>query len=245
VRIGYAISEQLRQDWKYTLKRDEVKSVNTTSIYILDELGSHITSSVFQMLTYDRRDSRIEPTEGYFVRGSTEFAGLGGDVRYLRGGVQGGQYFTLDERIVLGLTGSGTYVYGLGERVRLTDRVYAGGDNLRGFATGGVSPRDKSTGDAIGGVWMTTASAQVKFPIGLPEEFGVLGEVFTDVGTVGPTDVVSSSGVDQSSSLRAAVGVGMSWKSPMGPVSVDLGFPVMKESFDKTEMFKFNLGTKF
>ncbi|RAU22569.1 outer membrane protein assembly factor BamA [Paramagnetospirillum kuznetsovii] len=245
LRIGYMLTDNMRQDWKYTLKRDEVKGVNSTSIYVIDQIGTSVTSSVFQMLTYDRRDSRIEPTEGYFVRGSTEFAGLGGTVHFLRGGAQAGQYYTLAERIVLGLTGSGSYVYGLGERVRITDRVYAGGDSLRGFATGGVSPRDKNTGDAIGGVWMTTGSAQVKFPIGLPEEFGVLGEVFTDVGAVGPTDVANASGVDQASSLRASVGFGASWKSPMGPVSVDLGFPLMKESFDKTEMFKFNLGTKF
>lgn len=245
VRIGYLLNENMRQDWRYTLKRDEVKSVNTTSPYVLEQLGSTITSSVMQMLTYDRRDSRIEPSEGYFIRGSTELAGLGGDVRFARGTAQGGQYFTLAERVVLGLTGSGTYIKGLDQRVRITDRMYAGGDSLRGFASGGVSPRDKNTDDAIGGVWMATGSAQVKFPIGLPEEFGVLGEAFTDVGTVGPTDVANTANVNQASSLRAAVGFGVSWKSPMGPVSMDLGFPVMKESFDKTEMFKFNLGTKF
>ncbi|TAN68891.1 MAG: outer membrane protein assembly factor BamA, partial [Magnetospirillum sp.] len=223
VRVGYQFSETLRQDWRYTLKQDEVKSVNTTSAYVLDQIGTRVTSSILQMMTYDRRDSRIEPTEGFFIRGSTEGAGLGGDVQFVRGGISGGQYFTLTDRVILGLTGSGTYIAGLGQRVRITDRMYAGGDSLRGFATGGVSPRDKSTGDAIGGVWMATGSAQVKFPIGLPEEFGVLGEAFTDVGTVGPTDVENTVGVNQSSALRASVGVGVSWKSPMGPVAVDIG----------------------
>ena len=219
--------------------------VQPPSPYVLDQIGSHLTSSIMQMVSYDKRDSRIEPTEGYFVRGSTEFAGLGGDTRYVRGGMNGGQYFTLTERVILGISGSGSYIYGLGQRVRITDRMYAGGDSLRGFATGGVSPRDKNTGDAIGGVWLATGSAQVKFPIGLPEEFGVLGEAFTDFGTVGPTDVGDTSAVDQSSSLRAAVGIGVSWKSPMGPVAVDIGIPVMKQSFDKTELFKFNFGSKF
>lgn len=245
VRVGYQFSETLRQDWRYTLKQDEVKSVNTTSAYVLDQIGTRVTSSILQMMTYDRRDSRIEPTEGFFIRGSTEGAGLGGDVQFVRGGISGGQYFTLTDRVILGLTGSGTYIAGLGQRVRITDRMYAGGDSLRGFATGGVSPRDKSTGDAIGGVWMATGSAQVKFPIGLPEEFGVLGEAFTDVGTVGPTDVENTVGVNQSSALRASVGVGVSWKSPMGPVAVDIGIPVTKQDFDKTELFKFNFGTKF
>ena len=245
VRVGYQITEPLRQDWRYTLKQDTVNGVNSTSPYVLDQIGQHVTSSVMQMLSYDKRDSRIEPTEGYYVRGSTEFAGLGGDTRYIRGGVNGGQYFTLADRVILGITGNGSYIYGLGQRVRITDRMYAGGDSLRGFATGGISPRDVNTGDAIGGVWLATGSAQVKFPIGLPEEFGVLGEAFTDFGSVGPTDVNDTSQVQQSSSPRVAVGVGMSWKSPMGPVAVDIGVPVLKQSFDKTELFKFNFGTKF
>ncbi|OAN43955.1 outer membrane protein assembly factor BamA [Paramagnetospirillum marisnigri] len=245
LRIGYQLTDNMRQDWRYMLKRDEVKGITTLSPYVLEQLGTSVTSSVMQTLTYDRRDSRIEPTEGYYMRGSTEFAGLGGDVHLLRGTIQGGHYWPLAEKVVLSLSGAGTYVYGLSERVRITDRVYAGGDNLRGFASGGVSPRDKNTGDAIGGIWMATGSAQVRFPIGLPEEFGVLGEAFTDFGTVGETDVANVAGVEQSSSMRASVGVGVSWKSPMGPVSIDLGFPIMKETFDKKEMFKFNLGTRF
>ena len=245
LRTGYLMSESMRQDWKYTIKEDEVKGVVSASPYVQDEIGARLTSSIMQMITYDKRDSRIAPTEGYFVRGSTEWAGLGGDTRYLRGGISGGQYFTLTDRVILGITGNGSYIYGIGERVRIMDRMYAGGDSLRGFAAGGVSPRDVNTGDAIGGVWLLTGSAQVKFPIGLPEEFGVLGEAFTDFGSVGPTDVDNTSEVEQSSAPRVAVGVGVSWKSPMGPIAVDIGVPVMKQSFDKTELFKFNFGTKF
>jgi len=246
LRIGYQITEPLRQDWKYTLKQDTVKSVNTTSRYIREQVGSRITSSVLQSVTYDKRDSRIEPSEGYFLRGITEAAGLGGDAHYLRGTAMAGQYFPLwVDRWVLSLTASGSYIYGLGERVRITDRFYAGGDSLRGFATGGVSPRDKQTNDALGGNWMATGSAQVRFPLGLPEEFGVMGHTFTDVGSVGQADVDDLSDVNHASSIRISAGFGLSWKSPMGPVAIDIGYPLVKEAFDEKEIFKFSFGTRF
>jgi len=245
VRIAYQLSEPLSQNWSYVLKQDTVKGITTTSPYILEQLGSRMTSMVGTGLTYDKRDSKADPTEGYILRGLVEGAGLGGDVHFLRGTINAGQYYTLADQVILGLTARGGYIYGLNERVRITDRYMVGGDTLRGFATGGISPRDKNTGDAIGGVWMATASSQVKFPIGLPEEFGVLGEAFTDMGAIGPTDVTNPSDINQSSTPRASVGIGASWKSPMGPVSLDLGFPVLKQGFDKTELVKFNFGTKF
>jgi len=245
LRVGYQITDPLRQDWKYTLKQDKVSNVNTTSRYILDQVGSRVTSSITTGLTYDKRDSRIEPGEGYFVRVAAEGAGLGGDLHFVRGTVSGGQYFTLDDQVVLGLTTNNGYIVGLGERVRITDRFFVGGDSLRGFETAGIGPRDIATNDSLGGVWMLTGSAQVRFPIGLPDEFGVSGQVFTDAGTVGPSDIENSTGVRQSSSLRLSSGVGVSWKSPMGPVSLDIGVPLMKESYDKTELLKFNFGTKF
>ncbi|CCG40893.1 outer membrane protein assembly factor BamA [Magnetospirillum molischianum] len=245
LRLGYQISDSLRQDWKYTLKQDKVSNVTTTSRYILDQVGSRVTSSVTTGLTYDKRDSRIEPGEGYFVRVAAEGAGLGGDIHFVRGTLSGGQYYTLDDQVVLGLTTNNGYIVGLGERVRITDRFFVGGDSLRGFESAGVGPRDIATEDSLGGIWMLTGSAQVRFPIGLPDEFGVSGQVFTDAGTVGPSDIKDSTGVRQGSSLRLSSGVGVSWKSPMGPVSLDIGVPLMKESYDKTELLKFNFGTKF
>ncbi|MGE5506057.1 MAG: outer membrane protein assembly factor BamA [Actinomycetota bacterium] len=246
LRTGYAISETLSQSWRYLLKQDKVENVSSgASRYILEQEGVTVTSSVAQTLLYDRRDSRIDPTEGYYLRMNNEFAGLGGDQRYIRNNFGAGQYWTLAERTVLGVTGNVGIISGIGERVRITERYFVGGDSLRGFANAGVSPRDANTGDALGGLWQAVGSAQVRFPLGLPEEFGLAGEVFSDFGTVGPTDSSSTTDVNQSNAIRMSIGAGVTWKSPMGPVALDLGFPVMKESFDKKELFRFNFGTRF
>ena len=248
MRAGYYINDNLRQDLRYQLKRDKVENVDDdASTYVKEQMGIAVTSSVQQTLTWDYRDSKLEPTEGYLFRANNELAGLGGTQKWLRTNVSAAQYIRLDEDVILGITGGAGVISGFGdEKVRITERYYLGGDSLRGFASSGISPRDKSTGDALGGLWQASGSVQVKFPLGLPEELGFGGQVFTDFGTVGSTEDYGSSGnIDQASSLRVAIGVGVNWKSPMGPVSLDLAVPVMKESFDEDEFFHFNFGTRF
>lgn len=248
LRSGYYINDNLRQDVRYQLKRDKVENVDDdASTYVKEQQGTAMTSSMAQTLTWDYRDSKQEPTEGYVIRINNELAGLGGTQKWLRNNISASQYFMLDEQVVLGVSGGAGIISGFGDRkVRITERYYLGGDNLRGFANSGVSPRDKSTGDALGGLWQASGSVQMKFPLGLPEELGFGGQVFTDFGTVGSTeDYGSTANIDQASSLRASIGFGINWKSPMGPVSLDFAVPVMKESFDEDEFFHFNFGTRF
>lgn len=247
LRTGYTIHENLRQDWKYLIKQDQVENIKSTaSTFIREQAGTSVTSSVQQTLLWDYRDSRLEPSEGYYFRLNNELAGFGGTQRWLRNNFGAGQYFPLDEGVVLGISGNAGFMTGFGdEKVRITERYFLGGETLRGFATAGVSPRDSGSGDALGGLWAYHGSAQVKFPVGLPEEFGVAGQLFTDFGAIGNTEDYNSTTIKQSNSLRASVGAGLSWKSPMGPVSVDLAVPVKKESFDEDELFRFNFGTRF
>lgn len=247
LRAGYYISENLRQDVKYTLRRDQVENVKSTaSRFIKEQVGTSTVSSVQQTLLWDYRDSRIDPTEGYYFRINNEFAGLGGTQRFLRNNIGAGQYFPLAEQVTLSVSGSAGHIVGLGEKVRITDRYFLGGETLRGFASAGVSPRDSGSNDALGGLWQYYGSAQVKFPLGLPDEMGFSGQVFTDFGAIGDTEKYADmSGINQASSIRVSIGAGVTWKSPMGPVAIDFGIPVKKENFDEKELFRFNFGTRF
>ncbi len=247
LRAGYSIHENLRQDIKYTLKRDQVENVDSSaSAFVKEQEGTATLSSIQQTLLWDYRDSRIEPTEGYYIRLNNELAGLGGTQRFLRNNIGAGQYFPLDEQVVLSLSGNAGLISGIGdEKIRITERYFLGGDTLRGFASAGVSPRDHATGDALGGLWQYSGSAQLKFPLGLPDELGFGGQIFSDFGSIGETEKYPNGRIDQSSSIRVSVGAGVTWKSPMGPVAVDLGFPIKKESFDERELFRFNFGTRF
>ena len=245
LRIGYPITEALRQGWKYTIKQTEVTNVSSAaSRFVREQEGEEILSEVSHTLTYDLRDSRISPTEGYFARLVTDLAGLGGTTRYVRNRLDGGRYFPLSDQWVLALTGSTGYIFGLGRDVNLTDRFYVGGDDLRGFADAGIGPRDRITGDALGGEWMYTGTVEVTFPIGLPDELGVKAKLFTDIGSSGKIEP-SDSDVRDTAGLRASIGTGINWVSPFGVIGVDFAVPVLKESFDEVENFRFNFGTKF
>jgi outer membrane protein insertion porin family len=87
---------------------------------------------------------------------------------------------------------------------------------------------------------------QTNFPLGLPNEFGVQGRVFTDFGSVGQVDSnAGAANITDTGSLRAAIGVGIGWRSPAGPISLDFSRALLKEDFDDTETFRFSIGTRF
>ncbi len=246
LRTGYTLMEDLRQSLRYTFKRSVITDVeDDASLAVKNEEGTSYLSEVGQVLLYDKRDSRITPTEGYFARLGVDVAGIGGDVRYLRNKVDGGKYFKLADHWILGVTGGVGYLIGLGEDVRIVDRFFVGGDNLRGFAQSGIGPRDKATDDALGGEWMYVASAELQVPLGLPAELGIKGRVFADVGGLGKASSSSSAELYESATPRASAGVGVTWSSPFGPIGVDLGYPLLKEDYDKEELIRVNFGTSF
>lgn len=248
LRMGYYYNEYLRHDWRYTYSITDITNVDSdASIYVKDQAGTTTLSMVGHGLTWDHRDSRVDPTRGYILKFGNDVAGLGGTQDFLRTSASAGQYFPVGDETVLALSTTGGIITSLnGEDIRINQRYYLGGDTLRGFKDSGISPRDKSTGDALGGMWDVTASAEMTFPIGFPKEMGVQGKLFTDMGTIGPTaSGVDKSQVYESQTLRLSVGTGIVWRSPMGPINVDLGFPIMKDDHDEDQIFRLNFGTRF
>lgn len=247
LRFGWDYTERLSQTAKYTLQSDNVTQVDAdASLYIKKQQGKRTTSMVGEVLTYDTRDSVINPTQGFVSSWGIDVAGLGGDTRFVRTNLSATKYFELIDKWVLSLNATGGIIHGLNQDVRINNAYYLGGANLRGFESGGVGARDKQTDDSLGGNWRVTATAQLMFPLGLPEEFGLRGKVFADAGTIGkPDDIDNWDDVWYSSKIRASVGVGLLWRSPMGPINIDFGFPVMKEPYDKKEVFRLNFGSGF
>ena len=248
LRTGYQITEPLRQTLKYTLRRDNITNVaSTASIYIKESEGARTTSAVGQVLIYDRRDNRQDPSEGYFVQLANDLAGLGGTVRYFRTVVNAGYYYPIAPQWVVSVTGEAGYIFGLGQAVQIEDRFFVGGDNFRGFATGGIGPRDEVTRDALGGNLYYVGSVSLGFPLGLPQEIGLTGRVFTDFGSSAKIDQTSVQGnpILDSYSIRMSAGVGVSWNSPLGPIRLDVAQPFAKTSFDKTQLFRVSFGTRF
>lgn len=245
LRARFPITENLRQGLRYTLRQNEIENIdNSTSPFIRLDEGEYITSAVAYDLTYDTRDDTFLPTKGIIIGGGQELAGLGGDVNYIRSTARWSYYYPITRDVVGNVSLTGGHIVGLDEDVRVTNRFFLGGDSFRGFAVGGVGPRDASTDDAIGGNVYYVATGELRFPIGFPEDFAVLGRAFSQVGTLFDPDV-SGANLQDTDNPRVSVGVGISWRSPFGPISVDLAQAVQKESFDEDELFRFNFGTRF
>jgi len=243
--LGYQLNENLRHVVRYTLRDDEISNIDSTaSRYIREQEGRRTTSMVGHDLTYNQLDSRIEPTDGYLLSFGNDISGLGGDAAYIRTRLKAAYYYPIASETVLSLRGEGGYIYAYSDSVRINERFFLGNDNLRGFARGGAGPRDLATKDALGANRYYATAVELSFPLGLPKEVGLSGRVFLDAGSSWDIDS-DGAGIGDSSKLRVSSGVGLSWRSPFGPIRVDLGFPIMKESYDKTEPFRFSFGTKF
>jgi outer membrane protein insertion porin family len=245
LRASYEINEQWAHGVRWTGQYVDITDVDDDASEIIkDQSGANFESIVGQTLSYDSRDSRITPTSGFLSRLSTDFAGLGGSVRYAKATWKTNYYYPITKKWIGVLKGNVGHIEGLGEDVRVTDSFLIGNDSMRGFEVGGMGPRDKFTDDALGAKTYAVGSAEVTFPIGLPEEFGIRGAAFTDFGTAFGADGPSRL-INDSMDLRMSAGAGLAWRSPLGPVRIDLAYPFLKTDFDKQQIFSFSFGTRF
>ena len=136
------------------------------------------------------------------------------------------------------------YIFGIDDDVRIVNRFFMGGNDIRGFDNSGIGPRDVETDDAVGGKWFYRGSFQVSFPLGLPNELGIRGRVFTDMGSLGGVDG-GGAAVTDTGTVRASAGTGLAWNSPFGPINIDFAETLLKEDFDKTQLVRFSFGTRF
>ncbi len=246
LRAGYPFAERLRHAVRYTLHSDRIEDIDDSASNIIrDQQGTRLTSAIGHTVTYDLRDNRFFPTEGYIVRLTQDLAGLGGDVHYLRNRLSYAYHQRLWGKWVGALMLEEGHILGLGERVGLSDRFFIGGRSFRGFATGGVGPRDTRTLDFLGGTIYYVGTAEIAAPLGILEEFGVFGGVFTEVGSLADPDLNSEESVYDVGTPRVSSGFGFSWRSPFGPIRMDFAWALVKKEFDRQEVFRFSFGTRF
>lgn len=273
LRLGFPLGENLWMQTGYTLKRDEIFDVSAnSSLAVKQACGDTImtdgvapncsdeaywTSALGTSVTYDKRNHPRNPTSGYFFQLSSDFAGLGGDVNYIRVQGEGRAYYPITDKITLvGRAIAGSIQGWGGDEVRLLDLYFRGGETVRGFDRAGYGPRDVTPGgsqDALGGqnYWATTA--EVRFPLPfIPEDLGISGAAFVDAGSLwGTPDTINQLNDDgdivlaDDSSVRAAVGVSLLWNSPVGPLRVDYAEPIAKEDYDREQKLRFGASTRF
>jgi outer membrane protein insertion porin family len=254
VQLGYNIEQQQIDVPGYDYAADIGDGTFTctpgVSRAICQSEGESIVSSVLYSLVYDTLDNRRDPRDGIFAKFTQEFAGVGGDVSFLRTTATGSYYRELlADRDVIGLIKlQGGHIVGIGEDVRLINAFFKGGETVRGFESSGFGPRDRTTGDALGGNMFAAATAEVQFPLpAIPREIGFKGALFADAGTLFDTDAANIPGVvvDDDATLRSSVGASILWASPLGPIRADFAYVLTSEDYDQEQFFRIGGGTRF
>ena len=330
IRLGFPITEFATFGTRYSLIQDKISLARNVFYtdpdgagplpavcdplkagrYLCDELGTRLTSSVGYSLGFDDTDG-LHPTRGQRLAFSQDFAGLGGDVKYIRSQATATKYFGLPRGFVFSAHAEGGYIHPLSsspgpgrDAVRLTDRFF--GTQLRGFDIRGIGPRivrqaydvngnllpvtknNNNFSDSLGGRAYYMGRLELEIPLGAgAKSLGLRPSAFVDAGSVwslkspilnnftpicNPTTVTipipsprqPTPGTPltcpvgfalapgfreffygNSPRPRLAIGIGVNWVSPFGPLRIDIAKALLKQKGDDTKLFSFNVGTQF
>ena len=219
LRLGFPVNEFVNVGTRYSLNSDkltldkrtfftnDVCDPNLAGQYLCDELGTRITSAIGASIAFDNTDG-IRPTRGQRLVFSQDFAGLGGDVKYLRSQADATKYIDLGRGLIFSAHAEGGYIHSLQKArrpgqdpIRITDRFFGPSPSLRGFDIRGIGPRVRRTSydaagalvatdqnqvtDALGGraYYMGRGEVQIPLSSGL-KSLGLRPSIFVDVGSV-------------------------------------------------------------
>lgn len=200
LRMSLPLTDELTLGLRYTLSQKEI-SIDEQDVidygkisWALLEVNNDpaITSAVGYTLSYNMLDNNIDPTNGYLLEVKQDFAGLGGDVNYIRSTFDSRWYMPVYGDVVFMLRGqAGNVASWGGEDLRILDNFFKGPDLVRGFESNGIGPRDLASGidgsdpDALGGTLYWGTTAELQFPLSfLPKEVGLKAALFADAGSL-------------------------------------------------------------
>lgn len=242
LNFSYPIFDYTRAGIGYTFEVTEISNLDwDASDYIWRDKGRHTKSAINAFIAWDSRDDRFDTQKGSMHSLSLEFAGLGGNVGFIKAIGETGWYFPLWRSFVGILHGrAGVMTSSFGKDIPDFEKFYLGGMNsLRGFDTEDLAPRD-SWNRIMGGEKFVQVNAELKFP--LLREQGVFGLIFLDGGQV----YQKAGDWHTDNGFRFSAGPEFRWNSPMGPVRVAYGFILNPKDSDKRKgNFEFSMYTSF
>jgi len=258
LRLGFPTSEFGSVGLRYTYRIDSITPFSNAPTAVKLAAGTESTSSIGYTYAYNTLDDPIRPRRGLTFQFSQDFAGFGGSLKYLR--TQATFSYrrpVLWDDFVATFTTHAGYITGYGgQDVRLNERFFEGGDTFRGFQIAGIGPRELHVRreSALGGEAFAIGTLDLRLPDFLPADYGISASLFTDFGTLG--HIANQPGLQSCGrvnrftpcivddmAFRASAGIAINWKSPFGPVEVDIAVPYVKQDYDKSQVIRFSAGT--
>jgi outer membrane protein insertion porin family len=247
--LEFPLSETGRFRVMASAEGTDIRNYAGTSATMLAEeaRGFQYGAAVGARYTFDSRRTGLESPTYFYAEIGGNLGGLGSDSQYGKATALANMTTTaLNDSITLSATIEGGAIQTIsGAGTRITDRFMLTADDVLGFASYGAGPRDLAAAneDALGGNYFGAARLEAKFPIGLPEEYGIKGGLFLHAGSVWGLE--NSPGVDDDLHIRASGGVAIHWDTPIGPLRFSYAYPILKEAYDEEQRFGVAISTGF
>ncbi|MBK45417.1 MAG: outer membrane protein assembly factor BamA [Roseovarius sp.] len=253
--LNFPTGENTRFGVFYNLSYNDMSDYNGTSGILAAEVAQGVlwTSSVGYEFTFDTRKSGLNPNAGVLLSFGQEFAGLGGDNEFIKTTARAvAETDVLREEVTLrAIFEAGAISFNSGQNSRFINRFSR--PIIRGFESNGLGPVETSPvsgNEHLGGDYFAALKFEAEFPIGLPDEFGITGGAFYDVGAIwgignkgaaAPGNTLSSTGFEP----RHVIGLSLFWESPFGPIRMDFANVLKSEPGDVEQSFNLSARTDF
>lgn len=255
--LRFPVSEYGTLALRYTGRNNKMEIGTSFPGSLIDQeeaRGDIWQSSLGYSYFYDTRGKGLDPTSGVRLEFSQDFGGLGGDYEFISTrALAVAETTVFQEEITLRASIEGGGLHSPNKDSRVTDRFFLNSRQMRGFEPFGLTPREidltgtTDQNDALGGKYFAVARFEAEFPLGLPNEYGISGGVFYDVGTVWGLDNTSGIGtiVHDDLSWRHVIGFSLFWDSVIGPLRFDFTKALKKETYDEERNFDFTISAQF
>lgn len=253
--ITFPLGDKSKIRIEYSIAQTDLSNpVNVGSI-ITNEVneGEITSSSIGFVYSYDTRPQKGSVEDGVIYRVGQEFMGLGGDKTGLKTTIKAVvQKNTFRDDLKLSAEFEGGILTFTEGNSRVIDRFFLNSRKMRGFEAGGLGPRECLNGvcgvsknDALGGENFAVARFEAEFPLGLPDEYGLSGGLFYDVGNLWSLTKTNTDVLYEDGAWRQAVGASIFWKTPIGPLRFNFSDVLSKELYDRDESFDLTISTRF
>ena len=220
---------------------ESLKTDSSASSILEKQKGTYFDTDLNYLIDYDKRNQKFQTTDGFRSRFSQSVP-IVSETNAIINGYEFNYYDEILEEMITSFSIYAKSVNSLSsDNVRISERLYMPSRKLRGFQRGKVGPVDSN--DYVGGNYVSSVNFAATLPNIVPNWQNADFSIFLDAGNVWGVDY--SSTVNETNKLRSAAGVSLDWHTPVGPLSFSYSSVITKASTDKTEAFRFNLGTTF
>jgi len=235
VGVGKKLTRHLNANITYGYENLHLSNIqdDTLDYYKEDSIKSYIMPS----LSYNTTDDYFFPQHGISANASVEFAGIGGDQKFIKNKETFKYFYSLEDKFDITTILKYKIKFGTIKEngyLPISEKFYLGGlGTVRGYDYGSISPKD-SKGNSIGGKIMMVNSAEISVPISIKRKMWISG--FVDNGRIGDNSM---------NIVRSSYGVSIDWITPVGPLNFTWAWPLNHKKDDDLRRFDFSIGSSF